>query len=55
MKVKIEDDGLLIVPQTDFEIAFLEKNFSSKKCTAFLKSGLTPKETIGLKIKIQEV
>jgi len=53
MKVEILDDGLIIVPETQFEEKMLVKMYCRKddKCfTAFIKCGTTPADVIGLKI-----
>jgi hypothetical protein len=50
MKVKIVDDGLIIVPETDFEDSYLRNNFLGNSLKAFLKHGLSVKDLIGLKI-----
>lgn len=51
MKVEILEDGLIIVPESDFEEQYLRKTFACKKLEAFLKHGLSVKDLIGLKIK----
>ncbi len=54
MKVHLEKDGLLITPETEFEEEALEDMFPPTKTedphTAFLKTGITPAEIVGLKI-----
>lgn len=55
MKVAIRDDGLLIVPETEFEEKFLTSKFKyTKSYSAFLKGGLTPKEIVGVQVKFKE-
>jgi hypothetical protein len=49
MKVRITDDGIIIVPETDFEEDYLRKDFKGNP-KSFLKHGVTLKELIGLKI-----
>lgn len=51
MKVKIEKDGLLVVPETDFEEEYLRSYSNQKELDVFLKHGLTVKELIGLKVR----
>jgi hypothetical protein len=50
MKVEIIKDGLLIVPDTDFEADYINKNFERGELTCFVKSGMTAKELIGIKV-----
>ena len=50
MKVQIVDDGIIVVPETDFEDSYLRKNFLGNSLTAFLKHGLSVSELIGLKV-----
>lgn len=51
MKINLLDDekGLLIVPETDFEETFI-RSMHLDSLKAFVKTGLTPKDIIGLKI-----
>jgi len=51
MRIKILEDGLLIEPETDFEIQWAE-GFIRRGETgrAFLKCGMTPTEVLGIKI-----
>ena len=47
-----QSGGLVIAPETYFEEEWLRTNFpAGVTCEAFLKTGLTPSETIGLKVK----
>lgn len=65
MKVEVQLDGkvpnitvsgLLIVPETDFEVACLEQFGSDeKRLKAFLKYGMSGSELMGLKIKGKEI
>ena len=51
MKVKLHDTrGLIVVPETEFETEVLVKMFRSDS-KAWLKSGLTPADTVGLVIE----
>jgi hypothetical protein len=55
MKIDIEtvDKGILIIPETDFELQFLKKIFTGhtgETYQAFLKTGQTPSDVVGLKI-----
>jgi hypothetical protein len=51
MKVELDDKGLIIVPESDFEKDFISQHFSrDKKLTAFVKCGMSPANMIGIKI-----
>ena len=54
MKVEITGNNqILIVPETDFETMWLNQNFNvnyGNKITAFIKTGLTINDVLGLKI-----
>ena len=51
MKVELDDKGLIIVPESDFEKDFISQHFSmDEKLTAFVKCGMSPANLIGLKI-----
>jgi len=51
MKLELLNDGLLIVPETDFEKEYIETNFEKgKDLKAFVKCGLSPADLIGIKI-----
>ena len=54
MKVHLEEDGILIVPETEFEEEVLEDLFPATKIqdphTAFIKTGTTPAEIVGLRV-----
>lgn len=55
MDVVLNKDGLIIVPNSDFERQWLVLNFKENYVkTVFLKYGLTQKDLIGLKIKIDK-
>lgn len=58
MKVEILDDGLMVVPETEFEEKILVKMFSSNTnpegYRAFIKTGLTPADVMGLKISNED-
>jgi len=50
-KEKGKPDGLMIVPETEFESQLLTSSFHlGLTYKAFIKCGLTPKEVLGLKI-----
>lgn len=51
MKINLLQDekGLLIVPETDFEEDFI-RSMQLESLKVFVKTGLTPKDIIGLKI-----
>ena len=51
MKVEETSDGLIIVPQTDFEAEYLHK-LAGKEMSTFVKTGTSVKDIVGLKIKI---
>ena len=51
MKVEETDDGLLIVPQTEFESEHLHR-LADKEMEVFVKTGTSASEVVGLKIKI---
>lgn len=51
MKVDIMHDGLLIVPETDFEEQFLKEKFLFEKYEVFAKTGITPADFLGLMIR----
>lgn len=48
MLVKIDDKGLFLEPETDFETQVIG---SYQGCHAFVKCGLTPSEVLGLAIR----
>jgi hypothetical protein len=51
MEIHITDDGLMIVPETEFEKDYLQHTFpGGHTYKAFLKTGLTIDDVIGLKI-----
>jgi len=57
MKVKLDGNGLLIMPETEFEDNWLRKNYredTNKEIKTFLKTGLTAQETVGLKVYKEE-
>lgn len=55
MKVKKVSDGLLILPETEFEEEYVNENFGrGDKLTAFVKCGLSPADLIGIKVCHQE-
>jgi hypothetical protein len=54
MKVVIEKNGLLVVPETDFEEEYLRTFHDQSKLTAFLKHGATLQDLVGLKIEKKE-
>jgi len=57
MKATMTDDnGILIMPETEFEVSFLEKHFSQLgKITAFVKCGLSPADVLGIKVISEKV
>ena len=54
MHIEIEENGLLIVPDTKFETQYISRTFHVKdgEIQAFVKSGLTLADVIGLKITV---
>lgn len=51
MKIQIEEDSLLIVPETDFEEEWCAEFIPhGEKAIAFLKCGLSSLNIIGIKI-----
>lgn len=50
MQVKMINDGIIILPETEFEEDYLFFNFQDKPL-AFLKCGIISKNIIGIKIK----
>ena len=52
MKIKILDDGIMLVPETNFETDILNNMYgpTSNAYVAFLKHGVSADEIIGLKI-----
>lgn len=52
MKVEIIKDGLLIVPETEFEIQYLRKYYHPKGLKAFLKHGVSVATVVGIKIEL---
>jgi len=57
MKVSKQKDGLLIMPETEFEEEVLCEMFPSNensKHTVFMKLGMTASEIVGLKILAQD-
>jgi hypothetical protein len=52
MKVEMSKNGLMIVPETEFEINWLQQfgNNSDDKFKAFHKHGMTTADYVGLKI-----
>ena len=53
MEINIQNDGLLIMPQTEFEEQWISR-IRFRKMNVYVKSGLTPAEIVGLKIDIGE-
>ena len=53
MEIHITKDGLLIVPETEFEKDYLQHNYGKMehKYKIFLKTGLTIEDVVGLKIQ----
>ena len=55
MKVKNVSDGLLILPETEFEENYINENFGrGNKLIAFVKCGLSAADLIGIKVCHQE-
>lgn len=50
MKVEIIEEGLMVVPETQFEEEYI-KSFMLEDLTAFVKTGSTGSDVIGLKIR----
>lgn len=50
MKVEIIDEGLIIVPETEFEEDFI-KSFMLENLNTFVKTGATASDIIGLIIR----
>jgi len=49
MNIKMTEDGLIIVPETEFEVKYLQNKYTPDKMfTAFLKTGLTITDVVGL-------
>jgi len=51
MKVEILKDGLIVVPETDFEIQYLRSFYHPHRLEAFLKHGVSISTVLGLKVK----
>ena len=54
MKVELANNGLIIVPETEFELQFLNSKFSDKNIKAFVKTGIDTRDVVGLKISVSE-
>ena len=50
MKIIVNDNGLLIEPETDFEESYLENLQYNNKLEVYLKHGMSLSSIIGLKI-----
>ena len=50
MHVKQDKAGLLILPETEFEVGFLRR-FACGDLEAFLKHGVSVSEVVGLRIR----
>ena len=50
MKVELTNDGLLIVPDTEFETEYINRKFGRGDVNCFVKCGLTPGDLIGIKV-----
>jgi hypothetical protein len=50
MKVELDKSGLIVIPETEFEEAYISKTFDSNTILCYIKRGLTASEIIGLKI-----
>lgn len=53
MEIKLLDDGLLIIPETDFEKEYIEKYFN-KDLSSFIKYNGDLSDIIGIKITNNE-
>ena len=49
MNIKLTDDGLILIPDTDFEIEYI-KSFAGIECKVYVKTGLCITDIVGLKI-----
>lgn len=57
MQVKLDDYGLLVVADTDFEEEYLRRNFGNQeqgKIKVFLKHGASVSDLVGLKVFVPE-
>lgn len=51
MKIIYINNGILIEPETDFEIDFLKSfGYNEKEINTYLEYGINPKDILGLKI-----
>jgi len=51
MKIIYINNGILIEPETDFEIDFLKSfGYNEKEINTYLECGINPKDILGLKI-----
>jgi len=52
MKIELLNDGLMVIPETDFETQVLIKMYGDGNYTAFIKNGAStsPADLLGLKI-----
>lgn len=50
MKVEMIEDGLMIISETEFEEEYI-KSFMLEKLDAFVKTGVTGSDIVGLKIR----
>ena len=53
MRVSIDDKGLIVMPETDFEEDVLRK-YQDEELKAFVKCGITPAEIEGLVVRKQD-
>ncbi len=53
MKVEQIDDGLMIVPETAFESKWMMRHYG-KDLRCFVKTGLTVRNLMGIKIVLEE-
>jgi len=51
MVINLIEDGLLIIPETEFEKHYISQ-FQIDKLEAFVKTGASLSDIVGLKIKI---
>jgi len=50
MKVEMLKDGLIVTPETDFEIQWLRRFYHPQGVTGFLKHGVSISTVVGLKV-----
>jgi hypothetical protein len=56
MKISLQHNGLLILPESEFEEAFINEKFGrGQNFKNYVKCGLSPADLIGIKIEFPKV